>query len=62
MEDQEDWDKFAEDCDLMFLNYAKKKKMPMEQVFAQYAVKTSTTQCRSEVKDLMICQNISKKR
>ena len=34
-EDQEDWDKFAEDCDLMFLNYAK-KKMPMEQVFAQY--------------------------
>ena len=35
-EDQEDWDKFTKDCDLMFLNYTKKKKMSMEQVFAQY--------------------------
>ena len=36
-EDQEDWDKFVEECDLMYLDYAKKKNMPMEQVFAQYS-------------------------
>ena len=35
--DQEDWDKFVEDCDLMYLDYAKKKNMPVEQVFTQYS-------------------------
>ena len=34
--DQEDWDKFVEDCDLMYLDYSKKKSMPVEQVFTQY--------------------------
>lgn len=36
-EDQEDWEKFVEDCDSMFLEYGKKKNMPMEQVFTQYS-------------------------
>ena len=35
-EDQEDWEKLVEDCDLMYLKYVKKKKMPVEQVFTQY--------------------------
>ena len=36
-EDQEDWEKFVENCDSMFLEYGKKKNMPMEQVFTQYS-------------------------
>ena len=36
-EDQEDWDRFVWDCDHMFLSYAKKKSMLMEQVFTQYS-------------------------
>lgn len=36
-EDQEDWAKFVEQCDDLYLTYAKKKNMPMEQVFAQYS-------------------------
>ena len=35
-EDQEGWDKFIKDCNGMFLDYSKKKNMPMEQVFTQY--------------------------
>ena len=36
-EDQEDWNKFTEDIDNMFLKYVKTKNMPMEQVFTQYS-------------------------